>query len=208
MTTAPAAPRLPAALPSRPARHWGRIAAGALIVVVGVGWLLEGFEVPVPWRALPATGLIVVGVVIVVAGRVRGWSAVLGALLLVASLIAVLPVRGYTGPVGERVVAPGPGDWPVGQNIGVGSLRIDLTGRELPADGRVDVRVGVGDLRVVVPSGVPVRIDAVVELGDIKVDGVSVDNGFDARWSQNVDDPRPVRLDARVGVGSLEVRHG
>jgi hypothetical protein len=186
MTTTPAAPRLPAALPSRPARHWGRVAAGIVIVVVGVGWLLDGFEVAVPWRAL----------------------AGLGAVLLVASLIAALPVRGYTGPVGERAVAPGPGDWPVEQNIGVGSLRVDLTGRELPAGGRVDVRVGVGDLRVVVPSGVPVRITAVVELGDIKVDGVSVDNGVDARWSQDVADPRPVQLEARVGVGSLEVRHG
>jgi hypothetical protein len=208
MTTTPAAPRLPAALPSRPARHWGRVAAGILIVVVGVGWLLDGFEVAVPWRALPAAGLIVVGVIMAVSGRVRGRLAGLGAVLLVASLIAALPVRGYTGPVGERAVAPGPGDWPVEQNIGVGSLRVDLTGRELPAGGRVDVRVGVGDLRVVVPSGVPVRITAVVELGDIKVDGVSVDNGVDARWSQDVADPRPVQLEARVGVGSLEVRHG
>jgi hypothetical protein len=208
MTTTPAAPRLPAALPSRTTRRWGRVAVGALIVVVGVGWLLDGFEVSVPWRALPATGLIVVGVIIAVAGRVRGWSAVLGALLLAAALIAALPVRGYTGPVGERAVAPGPGDWPVEQNIGVGSLRVDLTGRELPVGGRVEVRVGVGDLRVVVPSGIPVRIDAVVELGDIKVDGVSVDNGFDARWGQDVADPRPIQLMAWVGVGSLEVRHG
>lgn len=208
MTTEPAAPMLPAALPSRPSRHGGRVAAGTLLVVVGVGWLLDGFEVAVPWRALFAAGLIVVGVIIVVAGRVRGWSAVLGALLLVASLIAALPGRGYTEPVGERAVAPGPGDWPVEQSIGIGSLRVDLTGRELPADGRVDVRVGVGDLRVVVPSGAPVRIDAAVELGDIRVDGVSVDNGLDVRWSQDVADPRPVQLKARVGVGSLEVRHG
>jgi hypothetical protein len=207
MTTVPQVPQLPATQPVRPGRHWGRVAAGILIAVVGVGWLLDGFEVSVPWRALPAAGLIVVGAVIVVSGRARGSLVALGAVLLIASLAATLPARGYNGPVGERIVAPGPADWPVEHIIGVGSLRLDLTGRVLPADGRVDVRVGVGDLSVIVPSDAPVQITAMVATGDIKVDGVKVDDGFGARWSQDVADPHAVRLAASVDVGSLEVRH-
>ncbi|MEU4421509.1 hypothetical protein AB0F81_12850 [Actinoplanes sp. NPDC024001] len=193
--------------PQRAGPHWGRLVVGLFIAVAGVAWLLDGLGVPVPWRALPAAGLIVVGLVMVGLRRVPGALAGLGAVLLVAATLATLPVQRYVGPIGERTVAPAVTDWPVDTAISVGNLHVDLTGRALPAGGRMDVSVGVGELAITVPSGAAVGIVATVGAGEIKVDGRSVGNGPDSRWSEAAGWPGAVRLDARVGTGVIEVWH-
>jgi len=191
-----------------PVVRWARIMAGILIVAVGVGWLLDGLGVAMPWHALPPAGLVIVGLTLAVSGRARGSLVGLGAILMLVSLLAVLPVRVYAGPVGDRTVAPSASGWPVERALGAGTLRVDLTRQVLPSGGRVSVRVGVGNLRLFVPSGVSVRFVCAVAVGDIRVDGVTVDDGFGAGWSRDSADPDTILVDARVGVGSLDVRHG
>ncbi|MFR9805162.1 hypothetical protein ACL02T_23175 [Pseudonocardia sp. RS010] len=44
--------------------QWGRIVLGSLIVAVGVGSMLDAQGVSVPWRFVPAVGLVLVGVVL------------------------------------------------------------------------------------------------------------------------------------------------
>ncbi|GAA3347281.1 hypothetical protein GCM10020358_61460 [Amorphoplanes nipponensis] len=202
MTTVPA----PAGLGGRTAPRWGPLIAGLLVVAAGVAWLLDGLGVPVPWRVLPAVGLLAVGLAVLVLRRVPGALAAAGVLLLIAAILAALPVRRYAGPVGQRSVAPAATEWPVHTVVGIGELRVDLTERALPAGGRMEVAVGIGKLSLTVPAGGPVRVVSAVGSGDIEVDGRSVDNGIDAGWTQAGAGPA-VDIDARVGLGLIEVWH-
>ena len=77
----------------------------------------------------------------------------------------------------------------------------------LPPDEQMQVGVGVGEIQLIVPVGAQVRIDAGVGLGDIRVDGVSVDNGFGPQWTEEATTTGAVLVNARVGLGSIEVRH-
>ncbi|HET9556345.1 MAG TPA: hypothetical protein VFS70_04340, partial [Actinomycetota bacterium] len=61
MTTEP----IPPAGPAAPVDHRGPATAtvlvGALLVLVGIGWLLDSAGIEVPWRALLPAALIAVG---------------------------------------------------------------------------------------------------------------------------------------------------
>jgi hypothetical protein len=69
MTTEPVGPASP---PQPPAAQRGpasaTVLAGALLVLVGVGWLLDANGVDVPWRAVLPASLIAVGLA-TIAGR-------------------------------------------------------------------------------------------------------------------------------------------
>lgn len=201
----PETPAPPAAEPGR--RHVGRAGLGLVIVVIGVGWLLDSIGVSVPWRALPAAGLIVVGAVLVVSGRARGGLVVFGAVLLaMAALIGGTQAR-FVGPSGDRTVTPAVSEWPLREEMSAGRLILDLTDRALPDTGRAEVGVGVGQLQVFVPHDRPIRIDASVGVGNVLVDGRVVDDGFGPQWSDPDTLAPTIVVDARVGIGSIEVHH-
>ncbi|GAA0808170.1 LiaF domain-containing protein [Spirilliplanes yamanashiensis] len=187
--------------------RWSRLIAGVLIVAVGAGWFLDQLGVSVPWRLAPAAGLVVVGAALLVAREGRGLLIGTGVVLAAAALLAPLPTGHFAGPVGTRAVVPAAADWPVEATISAGELTVDLTRNPLPAGGRVTVRVGVGDLRIVVPAA-GVRVDARTGLGDIRVDGRTADQGYAPVWTEGPDDADAVRLDADVAVGSIDLRHG
>jgi hypothetical protein len=58
MTTEPLEP---APQPARRAPAAATVLAGALLVLVGVGWLLDANGVEVPWRAVLPAALVAVG---------------------------------------------------------------------------------------------------------------------------------------------------
>jgi phage shock protein PspC (stress-responsive transcriptional regulator) len=90
--------------------------------------------------------------------------------------------------------------------LGVGNLRIDLSSigrvhREL----HLNTKVGVGSLRIVVPTGVPVQVYAHAKVGDVHV--------FNQRDSGRNAVVRTGKaggyvIDARVGLGTVEVLQG
>lgn len=87
--------------------------------------------------------------------------------------------------------------------LGVGSLRIDLSSigpvqREL----HVKAKVGVGNLRIVVPYGVPVQVDARAKVGDVHV-LKQRDSGRNAVVTTG--SGGGYVIDARVGAGNIEV---
>jgi hypothetical protein len=182
MTTEP----LPPAGPAPPADRHGPASAtvlvGALLVLVGIGWLLDASGVEVPWRAVLPAALIAVGLACV-AGAFRGRQhalMVVGvALTVVLSLAAAadwdLDVP-WGGGVGDRTERP--------------TTPADLTGYEL----------GVGNL------GVSVQVVASSGLGQVQVFG-DEDGGIasriDASSEQGGD--RRLELDARVGLGEVRV---
>jgi hypothetical protein len=187
--------------------RWDRAVVGLLIIALGAGWLLDAIGVSVPWRLFPAAGLVAVGGALLLARRYRGGLIGLGVVLVLAALLSAVTAARFVGPVGQRTITPVVAEWPVDSSLSVGNLTVDLTGRVLPLDEEMRVGVGVGEIQLIVPAGAQVRVDASVGLGDIRVDGVSVDNGFSTQWTEAATTAGAVLVDAQVGLGSIEVRH-
>jgi phage shock protein PspC (stress-responsive transcriptional regulator) len=133
-------------------------------------------------------------------------AAIVVAILVAAAAVAsVLHVNVGDG-VGDRTyVAAGATDVHRDYRLGVGSLRIDLSGAALPVgETPVSARVGIGELRVIVPADVALRVEATSRAGEVHVLGRS-DDGRNA--AVRVSDPglRMLVLDARVGLGKVDV---
>ena len=90
--------------------------------------------------------------------------------------------------------------------LGVGNLRIDLSAiRPAARELHVQAKVGVGELRVVVPRGVPVQVDARAKVGDVYVVGRE-DSGRNAVVKTGTGGGYVI--DATVGLGKVTVVRG
>jgi hypothetical protein len=211
--TGPAPPGGPAAQRDRRGPATATVLVGALLVLVGIGWLLDAAGVEVPWRAVLPAALIAVGLACV-AGAFRGRQhalMVVGVALMVVLSVAVaadwdLDVP-LAGGVGDRTEQPTtPADL-TGYELGVGNLLLDLRQLQVPpGTTTVEARVGVGELVVELPDGVSVEVMASAGLGEVQVLGQQ-EGGFGSR----VDavglggGDRRLELDVRVGLGQVRV---
>lgn len=208
----PLPPHSPA--PPRPHSAVGWVTVSATVLVVGLLLLAAalGGDGVTAERVL-ATALLLVGAGLLV-GAVRGrarWLALL-AVPLALSLSAVTAVGDeFDASAGERTWVV---DGSTRRVLGAGEALLDL--RPLDGSERRDItvegRVGVGQLVILVPDDLRVRLDASVRLGELRVtefDGTSqVVEGNDLEDVVDLGPAgaRTVELDARVGLGSLEVR--
>jgi phage shock protein PspC (stress-responsive transcriptional regulator) len=104
--------------------------------------------------------------------------------------------------VGDRTETPTAiADIPSRYELGIGSLRVDLS--RLPATKPVDVRahVGMGKLEIVVPSNAAVALTTHVKAGDIDALGTH----DDGRNAQVKSGNGVMRIDAEAGAGHIEV---
>ncbi len=199
--------------PSRPASPWaGRAVLGFVLVLLGVGWLLETLDVDVPWDLVLPVALIGIGGVLVVSARsnaAQGGLIAAGVVLTVLLLIGTAIDVPLGGGVGDRTVRP------TGRRIepeverAIGTLTLDLTAVEFDAIGApLDVRahVGIGQLIILVPRGAPVQVDAHAGLGSVRVDGRQA-GGFGAELSSPASGATLVLVDASVGIGEVRVEH-
>ncbi|MGH9189400.1 MAG: PspC domain-containing protein [Acidimicrobiales bacterium] len=164
------------------------------LLVVGLG-LLVGSR----WGR--SRGLIPVGLVVVVA---------LGA----ASLFDFLDVS-FRGGAGERLERPATAA-SVHQiyRQSAGELTVDLTNVDFDdpslRGGPVEVRIGAGQLTVIVPADADVVVDAKVGVGELTVlgerdSGLGLSRRVARRTKSGVDEP-DLRLEVRAGVGEVRVR--
>jgi len=188
------------------------VLVGALLVLVGIAWLLDAAGVVVPWRAILPASLIAVGLACA-AGAFRGRQhalMVVGvALLVVLSLAAAadwgldVPLTGF----GDRTERPTSPAQLREYRQAAGSFELDLRQLPLPpGTTTVEVRLGVGELVVEVPNGVSVQVMASSGLGEVQVLG-DQDSGIASRIeavSEQGGDRR-LELDARVGLGEVRV---
>jgi Cell wall-active antibiotics response 4TMS YvqF len=211
--TEPIEPVGPAAAVDRRGPATATVLVGALLVLVGIGWLLDAAGVEVPWRAVLPAALVAVGLACV-AGAFRGRQhalMVVGVALIVVLSVAVaadwdLDVP-LAGGVGDRTEQPTtPADL-TGYELGVGNLLLDLRQLQVPpGTTTVEARVGVGELVVELPDGVSVEVMASAGLGEVQVLGQQ-EGGFGSR----VDavglggGDRRLELDVRVGLGQVRV---
>ena len=216
--TAPTAPyQPPPPGPPRDKSVLGRVTVSAALIVVGlmVAWNSvsdDDFKVVSVFAtalAVVAAGLLVGAVV----GRARGliW---LGILLTIATGISHAADQDFNGSVGERTWVPttiAAAERPF--RLGIGDAELDLT--RLPAGSTVEVvaRVGVGELRVIVPTDARVVVDGEVGAGTLTLLDEETLDGTDLKDSTTSTLPSGqtgsgtlITLDAEVGLGELEVR--
>jgi phage shock protein PspC (stress-responsive transcriptional regulator) len=214
---APPAWTPPPPRPREPQSPLGRITVSLALLVAGlvVGWNIATVH-DAPAEIVFASCLAVVGFGLVVSafvGRARG-LIVLGALLALASSVASVSHVGFRGGVGDRTWTPATvasAESHSPYRLGIGDAQLDLTRLDL-ANGQtvhVDVRLGVGDLTVLVPPGVTVDADADVRAGVLDLLANPSQDGTDLH-EHVLDGPDPaapvIVLDAEMGVGNLEVR--
>lgn len=87
-------------------------------------------------------------------------------------------------------------------------MTVDLTRYELPKNGYLQVDLGAGELRLILPAANPkVGVDTWTTAGTVTVDEVKVGDGVDVRWSDPTHGSTPIKVEAHVGMGNIEVSH-
>jgi hypothetical protein len=218
---APAAPE-PGSAPPPGGPRLGHVVLGAILVLIGVGWLLEALDVAeVPWRFLLPAALIIVGVALVLGARTgsHGGLVAVGVVLtvLVAAAGAIealvdIPFAGGIGDKNHRPTAAVADEY----RWGVGKLTVDLRDADALAGEEIGASVVLGELIVLVPPDVPLVITAHTGVGDVIVFGEE-SGGFDADLQcvgtagevvcgDGAVPAEPyLRLDLEVAVGKVEV---
>ena len=184
------------------------LTASLALVTAGVLALVGTSDVNVPAEVVLAAALGVVGLGLVVGSLFgRSTGLVVLAALLGLALTATIGARpALDAGVGDRTWTPGGSG---SYRLGVGEATLDL--RALPIREaqtyRIDARVDVGHLLVLVPTGVRVAVEARAQLGDVEVFGAET-NGRRVHKTVS-DEGRPqVALDLSVRTGQVEVRRG
>lgn len=210
-------------VPRRPRRRSGGplmalLAIGLALVTYGsLTWLGTEFNWSGDHLAIALAGsLAVIGLLLVVlglAGWRAGFVAFLAAILAVAAWSSTVVPAGIHvgGRVGDATWAPTSVTPDANYHLGVGKGVLDLSG--LPTEGlretKLPAYVGLGDLKVVVPQGLTVKVVGHVGLGEILLPG---DTGSDGQGGTDIsrsivigDGPTEVVVDAGVGIGQLTV---
>ena len=210
-------------VPRKPARRSG----GALMALLAIGlalvtygslsWLGSEFQWTGDHRTIAMAGsLAAIGLLLVAVG-IAGWRSGFVAFLAVVLAITawsstvVPPGIQLGGRIGDATWAPTSVTADANYHLGVGDGVLDLT--NLPIDGlseaKIPVYVGLGELKVVVPEGLTVKVMGHTSLGEIHLPadrGNSGQGGTDVARSVVIGDgPTEVVVDAGVGVGQLTV---
>ena len=184
----------------------GRVVLGVVLLLAGVGWLLQSLDVvDVPWQVALSVSLLLVGAAILAVGRHGGLIAIGVILTVILGLASILDVP-FRGGVGERSYGPTSAtELRDEYRLAVGKLTVDLTrvGTALPGR-EIAASVGIGDLVVVVPADASVRVEGRAGVGEVLLFGRG-HGGVSVEEVAGGPDPR-FDLEASVGVGKVEVR--
>ena len=159
----------------------------ALVIVAGAAIAAGAFLKPVRWLVLPALAL----------GLAAGGVAAAGIDL--------------DGGIGHREYRPGSTvDVRDRYKLGIGELVVDLRNVDLPrGDLPLELDVGIGEARLIVPEDVCVATEAQIGMGNVSLFGI--DNGGVDVDFEDTPEAKPtvtrVQLDGDVGVGELRVQH-
>jgi phage shock protein PspC (stress-responsive transcriptional regulator) len=181
------------------------VAAEAVLLAVAGAWL-AGTE-----DHLAAWAVVVIGAVLVVTAFTGGARRLVLPAVAFALSVAVIAAAHVDlhGGVGERTYRPRTlSEVRNGYQLGAGRLEIDL--REIafpPGDTSLHVRLGVGELVVLIPHGVCVATRA--RIGGGYVGALERESGgLDIDWADHPSPPPHTPhlvLDGRVGLGALLV---
>jgi phage shock protein PspC (stress-responsive transcriptional regulator) len=214
------APPSPSHLRRRsPGAVGGLIVSGLLLMVVG-GLIWAADTVNLAGNTLSvalAAGLLLVGLVLVGLGLVGRRAGFVGFLawvtLVAAALTAPFPSSFTWGDRGGDVT------WSPTQvselrdySLGAGTAELTLENLD-PADlngQRIDVDLGAGELRIVVPRGLDVTVNSDVGAGEVTLEGdgrgSSVEGGLGVSEQTVLGDlPSQLEIEANVGLGTITI---
>jgi predicted membrane protein len=190
-----------------------QIVAGSVLVLIGIAWLLEATDaLDIPWRALLAGVLVIVGAALMVGARTgrHGGLIALGVgltlVLALSTAIEVLtdiPISGGIGEERHRPTTTVEDEY----RWSLGSMTIDLRDTEVALAGRtIEASVVIGELVVIVPPDVAVTVDARSGVGEVIVFR-DRSTGLGADLTRSDTAPKPhLELDLDVALGKVEVR--
>jgi phage shock protein PspC (stress-responsive transcriptional regulator)/predicted membrane protein len=179
-------------------------------IVLGVG---AGVAAALGAGTVVAIVVIAAGLAMIIGGFVGGarWLAIPALIMAVPLSVVAAANIDLRGGVGERDYRPASmADLDSSYRLGVGELRVDLRDVDLPAARtNLEARVGVGRLALTVPDDVCVQLRSRVGAGQINVfdrpsDGVDV---VVERSAAPAAGAPSLTVDARAGVGQIELRH-
>ncbi|MGE5689477.1 MAG: LiaF domain-containing protein [Pseudomonadota bacterium] len=188
----------------------GSVALGAMVAAIGVAWLLEATDtVELDTGVWVGILLVAVGLAVIAAppGGARGLLIALGILIAIGGAALTASNVDLSAGIGEEREQPlTPDDLEDPYELGIGELRLDLTGLALDGDTTVRAEIGIGELRVTVPDDAAVSVDASLNVGDIQFldqheSGVDVDLE-DADEGGGGDE---LRLELEGGIGAIKV---
>jgi hypothetical protein len=183
------------------------LAAAALVVLLarGTTWAASGAG----WTLILIVGLLILWS----SRRERRARRVLVALTSIAALVAVALAVAVAAAfawfdvslgdgVGDRTYQPATqAHVERDYKLGIGRLTVDLSALPPAAAQHVEARVGIGRLKVIVPRGATVAVDARAKAGDVH------DLGLE-RSGRNVEvqtGSGRLTIDAHVGAGRVDV---
>ncbi len=201
----------------RPAPRGGMlfpVALGGMLAAIGSVAILDLTGVwNVDWRIVLGALVVATGALVAAGaatGRAVGAVVVLALALLAALALALVVRVPLFAGVGDRVEHPSSlAALERTYELGIGDFTVDLTDVAVPAgETHVKTTLGIGDLKVHVPYGVKVVVDAHASAGKVIIFGHTVD-GSSVDYSTSVGGGgRVLVVDARVGLGKLEVTRG
>ncbi|HUG88131.1 MAG TPA: LiaF domain-containing protein [Actinomycetota bacterium] len=185
--------------------HVGRLVLGAILLLIGAAWLVVTLDlVDLPIQSAMAAGLILIGIVILVVGR-HGGLVTLGVILTVMLAFMSLLDVPFEGGVGERTFRPAStADLRQEYRMAIGRLTVDLTSIEGTTISDVEISLGIGQVVVILPDEVSVRVEGDAGAGQVKILG-SEQNGLGVEHSITENDA-VFEVRVAVGLGQVEVR--
>lgn len=191
----------------------GRLVAGVLFIAYGLVWMADRLGwIELGTRSLLPLALIGVGVALMALSFTGSHEGliILGVFVAIATMLASLsPFDVDAAGVGDRTirVTTMSGLEP-GYELGMGNLVLDLSDLEVTEPVTVSANVGVGELKVIIPSGTDFDLSANSGIGEVVFFGDS-QGGFgvdhDLR-SPGFEKGEPgIEFDLKVGIGKVEV---
>lgn len=201
--------------PVAPAKqNIGRLVAGVLFIAYGLVWMADRLEwIDLGTRSLLPLALIGVGIALMALAFTGSHEGliVLGVFLAIATMMASLsPFDVDASGVGDRTIrVTTMSQLEPGYELGMGNLVLDLSDLAVTEPVTVSANVGVGELNVIVPPGMAVKIEASSGIGEVvffgsRQGGFGVDHDY---RSPGFDSGEPgIELDLSVGIGKVEVK--
>jgi len=189
----------------------GRLITGALVVLVGIGWMVDvTTETTVAWGLLLPAALMLVGLGVLYGARRQdvGGLITVGVLLTIATVIsgAVSFVGPWSGAGQVSEVPTAVADVRAVYEHGVGDYLLDLGAVQFVDDQTISLTMGVGAARVVVPRDATVVVHAETGIGKLvmferTIDGVGL--SLDRTWPGS---GPTIHINAELGIGELEIQ--
>jgi phage shock protein PspC (stress-responsive transcriptional regulator) len=206
------------AAPAAPSSRRGPVTAGVLsLLSIGAALVIAGslsgwFDASA--SVVLAAALVVVGAGLALASVVgrASWLFVVGIVLTCALLAAAAVEPLVEDGIGEEVVAPVTlAELESRYDHGIGNYTVDL--RNVALDGktrRVQVELGIGALKVLVPKTRSLVVDAHVQGGELSLPGGRTADGWDEslRYVGRAAGKGALVLDLELEFGKAEVRRG